>query len=70
MIPTDPMMALIYISDIVDHERADGNVWKMLLGSTNDTFDHVNENEVGNENRHSFMSNTTARSQSMTDKEF
>jgi hypothetical protein len=31
--------------DIVDHERSTGNVWKMLLGSTNDTFDKVDEDK-------------------------
>lgn len=32
-------------SDIVDHEPSDGNIWKMLLGSTNDYYDSQNETQ-------------------------
>lgn len=52
--------------DIVDHESAAGNVWKMLFGSTNATFDSVDEV------RYSVVSTPTdrGRSPAMSNKEY
>lgn len=34
--------------DIVDTTPSDGNVWKMLLGAINDTYDGVDEPNINN----------------------
>lgn len=36
--------------DIVDTEPCDGNVWKMLLGAINDSFDKIHDKHDGGEN--------------------
>jgi hypothetical protein len=58
------MLTLIFSRrDIVDHEPSTGNVWKMLLGSTNDTFDEVDEDKRQGVMAHDFMEVPTHSSQ-------
>lgn len=36
---------LTYHRDIVDHERSNGNVWKMILGAIDPDFDDDDDDE-------------------------
>lgn len=44
------LQRLTLFSDIVDTEPQDGNVWKMLLGAINDSFDKIHEQHEADEN--------------------
>jgi len=55
---------IIYYRDIIDHEPSDGNVWKMLLGSFNNTWD--NDDDL---KRQSHLSHRTLDADSVNDKQ-
>jgi hypothetical protein len=48
---------LTSFSDIVDTEPWNGNVWKMLLGAINDSFDKIHDKHDGGNNGTSSSSN-------------